>query len=47
MTKMTPHNIIPPEIADLTPMSPLELNAVKFNQRHTLLSPDVLEKKDD
>lgn len=32
------------DIKDATPMKPLELNAIKLNDKHTVLTPEILEK---
>lgn len=33
------------DIKDTTPLTPLELNAIKLDDKHTVLTPEVLEGK--
>lgn len=39
-----PLQIARPELKGARALSPMELNAVKFTDRHTLLTPELLEK---
>lgn len=39
-----PLQIAPPELKSARRLSPMELNGVKFTDRHTLLTPELLEK---
>ena len=35
------------ELKDASPMKPLELNAIKLDDKHTVLTPEILEKLSD
>lgn len=39
-----PLQIRRPELKDARTLGPMELNAIKFTDRHTLLTPGLLEK---
>lgn len=39
-----PLQIRRPELKDARTLGPMELNAIKFADRHTLLTPELLEK---
>ena len=36
--------IVKPELTDAKELSPLELNKYRFSDKHTVLTPDQLEK---
>lgn len=36
--------ILPSSIKSATPLKPLQLNAVKMDVKHTILTPDYLER---
>lgn len=38
--------ILPSSIKSATPLTPLQLNAVKMDVKHTILTPDYLERAD-
>ena len=42
---MTTIKTIPkPELKSAKPLSPLEMNAIHFDKKHTVLTPELLEK---
>lgn len=40
---MKPRQIARPELSDARKLTPMEMNGLKFNDRHTLLTPEVLK----
>lgn len=32
-----------PEISGITELSPLDMNGIKFNKQHTVLTPEILD----
>lgn len=41
---MNPKRIPHPDLKDARQLGPMDLNAIKFTDKHTLLTPEVLER---